>query len=133
MRKERTVTAIVKEPGMAPEIMEIANELWNYQRIVGGFIECVPWDEDHVLIVNEEGKINGLEPNFRFRGDVIVGPAIWVGVDGDDFASIRQGLIDEVEDFTGWHRYDLDDNYPQDLEDQLTVLMGGEESEQDHD
>ena len=136
----KILTAIIKEPGWAPEIVEILDKLENYQRIVGGYIECVRWDDDHVLIVNEEGKLLGLDKNFRFGGDIIVGTAIWIGVDGEDFTDIQPGLIDEVEDFTGYHRYDLDDEWQGDLEDLIQIALAGEpiplgggESEQDND
>lgn len=135
----RILTAIIKEPGWAPEIVEIPDELENYQRIVDGYIECVRWDDEHVLIVNEEGKLRGLDKNFRYGGDIIVGTAIWIGVDGEDFTDIQPGLIDEVEDFTGYHRYDLDDDTA-DLEDLIQTALAGEpiplgggESEQDND
>lgn len=135
----RILTAIVKEPGWAPEIVEIPDEVENYQRIVDGYIECVRWDDEHVLIVNEEGKLRGLDKNFRYGGDIIVGTAIWIGVDGEDFTDIQPGLIDEVEDFTGFHRYDLDADTA-DLEDLIQTALGGEaiplgggESEQDND
>lgn len=135
----RILTAIIKEPGWAPEIVEIPDELENYQRIVDGYIECVRWDDEHVLIVNEEGKLRGLDKNFRYGGDIIVGTAIWIGVDGEDFTDIQPGLIDEVEDFTGYHRYDLDADTA-DLEDLIQTALGGEpiplgggESEQDND
>lgn len=135
----RILTAIIKEPGWAPEIVEIPDELENYQRIVDGYIECVRWDDEHVLIVNEEGKLRGLDKNFRYGGDIIVGTAIWIGVDGEDFTDIQPGLIDEVEDFTGFHRYDLDADTA-DLEDLIQTALGGEpiplgggESEQDND
>lgn len=136
----RILTAIIKEPGCAPEIVEIPDELGNYKRIVDGYIELRYWDDDHILIVNDAGKLRGLEKNFRYGGDIIVGTAIWIGVDGEDFTDIQPGLIDEVEDFTGFHRYDLDDEWQGDLEDLIQTALGGEpiplgggESEQDND
>lgn len=136
----RILTAIIKEPGRAPEIVEIPDELENYQGIVDGYIECVRWDDEHVLIVNEEGKLRGLDKNFRYGGDIIVGTAIWVGVDGEDFTDIQPGLVDEVMDFTGFHRYDLDDDWEEklkkvlgcvtvdnaDLEDLIQTALAGE-------
>lgn len=130
----RILTAIIKEPGRAPEIEEIPDVLENYQLIVDGYIECVRWDDDHVLIVNEEGKLRGLEKNFWYGGDIIVGTAIWIGVDGEDFTDIQPGLIDEVEDFVGWHRYDPDDETAVlDVFYDFMISLGGEESEQDND
>lgn len=136
----RILTAIIKEPGQAPEIMEIPDELENFERIVDGYIECVCWDDEHVLVVNKEGKLRGLEKNFRYGGDIIVGTAIWIGVFDEVFTDIQPGLIDEVEDFTGYHRYDLDDEWQGDLEDLIQTALAGEpiplgggESEQDND
>lgn len=133
------IKAIVKDVGQAPELVDVANTLHSFQMIVNGMIECIRWDEDHVMIVNEEGKIDGLPVNFRYGGDVIVGPAVWVGVGGEEFTDVDPDLLEEIEDFTGWHRYDLD-NDTADLEDLIqtalggeAIPLGGEESEQDND
>ena len=83
--KKATIRVIVKEPGMAPEWRIIPNELEALQREVDGYIEVVRFAEDAAMIVNEEGKLRGLEPNFRFGIDMIVGTAILVGVDGEEF------------------------------------------------
>jgi len=57
------------------------------QKAVGGFIEIVQCHEvegDSILVINEEGKLEGLPVNQRatnladiFEGDVIVGDAIF--------------------------------------------------------
>lgn len=54
----------------------------------GGYIETVQIAGDCVLIVNEEGKLQGLPANFPFFGDVIVRTAVFVGIDGEDFCSL---------------------------------------------
>lgn len=130
----RILTAIIKEPGRAPEIVEIPDELENYQRIVDGYIECVRWDDEHVLIVNEEGKLRGMDKNFRYGGDIIAGTAIWIGVDGEDFTDIQPGLIDEVGSFTGVYQYAQEDETAVlDAFYDFMISLGGEESEQDND
>ena len=89
---------LVKEPGKPAEVREIENTLEATQEIVEGFIEIVRLTEDVVLVVNEEGKINGMKPNFICCGDLIYGPAFfcgeYLGEDGGEF----RGLTDqEVE------------------------------------
>lgn len=85
MQKKETIRVIVKKPGMAPEWKIIPNELEALQREVDGYIEVIRFAEDAAMIVNEEGKLRGLEPNFRWGIDMIVGTAILVGVDGEEF------------------------------------------------
>lgn len=120
-----TIKVVLKRPGEAPELVEVENELKPLQDLVGGHIEAVMWDPDTVMFVNEDGKASGLACNFGWRGDIIVGPAVWVGVDGEELADVYPDVLDEVESFTGWHRYDLDDDDCQgDLEDVFACLMG---------
>lgn len=66
----------------------ISNNLENLQKFVGGYIEAVPVTRNIVMICNEEGKLKGLEPNFGWLGDVIVGPVIFCGVKGEEFADM---------------------------------------------
>lgn len=78
----------VKDPGCAPVWREIDNNLKTLQTIVGGHIEVIRIATDLVLICNEEGKLLGMEPNLRTVGDVIAGPVIVCGTDGDLFCDI---------------------------------------------
>lgn len=91
MKKE--IRVIVKDPGRRAEVRTIPNTLEELQRIVGGFIECIPFDDDSRLIVNEEGKILGLEPNFPIWNDVLCGAVIVAGVDGEDFTDVSDQTI----------------------------------------
>lgn len=80
---------IVKEVHKQPEVREVKNELSVLQELVGGYIEVVRVDNDVLLICNEEGKLQGLQPNFSIGHDTIVGTAVFVGFDGkEDFASL---------------------------------------------
>ncbi|MGI5873511.1 MAG: DUF3846 domain-containing protein [Bacillota bacterium] len=78
------------EPGKPYKWIEIENDLHTLQEIVGGFIETLTISEDAVIICNEEGKINGMEPNRNvwIRGrkiDTIFGPFLVAGCDCERF------------------------------------------------
>ena len=91
------IKVIVKEPGKPCEVKEIENTLLEHQKIVDGYIETIPFASDAVLIVNEEGKLMGLEPNFRFGNDLIVGTAIIIGVDEDEFTGLSDKQIELIK------------------------------------
>lgn len=72
--------------------LDIANTLEALQAEVHGYIETVTLVPDEaVMIVNEEGRLCGMPPNIIasvIAGTEIVGPAIIVGVDGDEFTDL---------------------------------------------
>lgn len=84
------IKAIVKSPydTIGYERM-IDNTLETFQKLVGGPIETVTIPGDVILIVNEEGKLRDLPHNFNFGlppfYDHVVGTAVLVGRDGEDF------------------------------------------------
>lgn len=87
------VRCIIKRPDeQYGHVTNISTSLKNLQKIVGGPIETVACGGSSVIICNEEGKIRGLEPNFRigsgWLADVIVGEAIVIGTDGEDFCDL---------------------------------------------
>ena len=101
MSKKKTIRVIYKAPGKEPEWRYVENELEPFQDLVKGNIEAVAWDDRYLMIVNDEGKLQGLPKNFNFYGDAIVGPAVWVAKSGEDFAGILDDhFIDEVSWFT---------------------------------
>lgn len=79
---------IYKAPGCAPEIRDIPNTLEELQETVGGYIETVTFGADCVIICNEEGRLLGLPHNMRFLGVDFVGPILFVGTSGEDFADL---------------------------------------------
>lgn len=90
---EGKVRCIIKRPDeQYGHVTNISTSLKNLQKIVGGPIETVACGGSSVIICNEEGKIRGLEPNFIIGiaplQDVVVGDAIVIGVDGDDFCDL---------------------------------------------
>lgn len=95
----RKIAAIVKRPDEEYGHMTfVSNTLENFQRTVGGYIETVPLQCGVIAIVNEEGKLQGLEPNLRIPGDVLVGTIILCGVDGEEFTDIPI-------DYQTWKQY----------------------------
>ena len=89
---------IFKEPGKEPRTMIIPNTLKMLQDLVGGYIETIRVSDRAILIMNEEGKLKGLEPNFFFGaiGDIIVGPVIIVGDGGEDFTDLPDDEAEEI-------------------------------------
>ena len=84
--KEKMTVLYVK-PGEKPKHIEIENDLEALQRAVGGYIEAVyPYEDPVALIVNEEGKLNGLPLNRALRDedndiyDIVAGPFLVVGL-----------------------------------------------------
>lgn len=50
--------------GQAPKILEIDGTLESMQSLVGGYIETYPYEyEPMVFVMNEEGKLWGLQPH----------------------------------------------------------------------
>ena len=85
------IKVLVKHPHEHPELQEIENSLEALQMIVGGHIETVTFN-DIVVICNEEGRIQALDPNVAG----FVGTIIFVGVDGTDFADVPEDRIERL-------------------------------------
>lgn len=101
------IKVIIKRPDEKyGHVAYMSNTLRALQKAVGGPIETVRITDDAICIVNEEGKLRNLEPNF-FVGtlpfaDLIVGTAVIVGTNGEEFS-------DCPLDFKIWKR--LMDNW----------------------
>lgn len=71
---------------------DIENTLEALQAAVDGYIETVRLVPGRaVMIVNEEGQLRGMPQNIKASlaaGTQIVGPALVVGVDGEEFTDI---------------------------------------------
>lgn len=104
------IRVIIKRPGEKHgHLASIKNTLENFQKIVGGYIEAVPYWPDTVIIVNEEGKLKGLKPNFYMGafpyGDLIVGTAIVCGVDGEEFTDCPMSKWKWIQYLEKWGNY----------------------------
>ena len=60
-------SSIIYRPGTKSELVEPKNgkffKLKELQSIVGGYIECLYLKDDMTMVVNEEGKLDGLPFN----------------------------------------------------------------------
>lgn len=81
---------ILKEPGKYPVRKNVSNDLRALQDVVGGYIETVTLFSDVTFICNEEGRLLGMAPNFKFYGVDFVGPVLIVGVKGEEFCDIPE-------------------------------------------
>ena len=93
------ITVMVKEPGKDARLERIEPTLEVFRKLVNGHLESV-WVKDNVyMYVNEEGKLKGEEPNFRWRhGDTVVGTAVFVAAgDGGVEISLTEEQIMAVE------------------------------------
>ena len=91
---QRNIRVLVVEPNKLPKEEIIPNRLRDKQKIVDGLIEYAYLEEDRdvVIICNEEGKINGSEPNRYIGHDVLFGTFIIVG---DNDTGEDRSLTDE--------------------------------------
>lgn len=93
----KMIKVVVKEPGKMSEVVEIEKSLESYQKTVGGWLQAIPlfnlethqFDNRYSLVLNEEGKLEGLQPNIRIPGDFIVGTFFVAKVKGDDWTSLE--------------------------------------------
>ena len=93
--KDVVIKVVIVEPDKPARVELIPNALETFQKIVGGYIECVR-EEGFDIIINEEGKLMDLEPNFVIAGgDYIAGTAIFSGVNYSEgeFKSLSDSQI----------------------------------------
>ncbi len=78
--------------------MVIPNDLSVMQQLVGGLIEPVYLTAESAMICNEEGKIKDMDANFYFEEteDIIYGPVLFVGVDGEEFCDLSDEEIAHI-------------------------------------
>ncbi|MBQ7145994.1 MAG: DUF3846 domain-containing protein [Lachnospiraceae bacterium] len=76
MSGEIKIRAIAKRPDSGWYVTNVANNLPNLQKWVGGYIETVTLFHDLVIVCNEEGLLQGLPYNcticgLKFVGDIL--------------------------------------------------------------
>ena len=93
--KEKMLRAILVEPNKAAVECTIENTLESLQHVVDGWIEITyPFDDDVMVVGNEEAKLIGLEGNRRINGQIYAGNLLLVADDHEgDFRSLTD---DEV-------------------------------------
>lgn len=95
----KTITIAVKEPGKVWHITEVEDALPTYQNIVGGYIEGFRSIGPITMFCNEEGKLQGLEPNIYVPqlNDVICGTIFAAKTDDEgEFVSLTEEDISSL-------------------------------------
>ena len=124
MCKEKEITVLKVSPHKKPEVVTLKNELSALQEAVSSgvkdhhhLIQLVGVEEGVDLLLNDEGKLIGFEPNRRFGQDILVGDFYVVGTDGENLASLPQ---DKMEKYTARFAE------PEDIsEEEVTLFMMG--------
>lgn len=80
------IKGILVTPGNSPEVVEFENSLESLQGFVNGYIEMITIENGIDMVINDEGKLMGLELNgyLTHKGkiyDSIVGNILIVGHD----------------------------------------------------
>ena len=99
------IKVLAVEPMQEPYVKEIDAGLKSLQKEVGGTIQALyPFEEEAAVICSDEGKLNGMELNRALRDDngrvydVIAGPFLICGLDGDRFGSLPDDLISKFSE-----------------------------------
>lgn len=88
------IRVVLLEPGKLSRVTEIDSSLEGLQTVVKGLIEPCYYFDDVCLVVNDEGKINGMQLNRAIYNeekemvDIIAGPAFICGLNADSFCSL---------------------------------------------
>jgi len=105
MKKEEMIRVVLLEPHQMAKTVEIENTLEGLQSVVKGDIEpFYPFEEEVCIICNDEGKINGMEPNRAVYDDdhnmvdVIFGPCFICDCRGENFGSLSKEQIEKYTD-----------------------------------
>ena len=99
---EEKIKVIKVEPKKEPEVVMLNNEYKDLSAAVGGLIQMVyPYSDKVGLMLNDEGKLLGMEPNRSLKDedgniyDVIAGTFYIVGLDEENFGSLSEELIEK--------------------------------------
>lgn len=104
--KVKNIRVVYFPVNSEPKVIEITDKLSSYQNLVGGYIEVVPLPiADMIAVVNEEGKLQGLDFN-RFLYDQnknivdnLVGDFFVCYAPDEEFESVPDNMIETVKDY----------------------------------
>jgi hypothetical protein len=104
------------EPHKRPYPKIIKDDLPSLQKEVGGYIEIIyPFDDDAVVICNEEGKLIGLEGNRKIGGDIIAGDFLIARDDGQ--GGLTKLTVEQIQKYT--KMFESDETYSGEIEDAI--------------
>lgn len=91
------IQVVILRPHRTPQITEIEDDVLAYQKIVDGYIEAVSIGNELTALVNEDGKMLGMSPNFDIGYTTLVGNVIVVRDRGGvSYESLSAPQIKEV-------------------------------------
>ena len=96
MKKEEFILVAIKRPGNEPYVNVVKNDLKTFQDLVGGYIESFTVSSGLTILCNEEGLLEGLPYNETIFGNPFVGTIVAVGVDGEEFSSLKSASVPTV-------------------------------------
>ena len=99
------IKAIIKRPDEEyGHMTHISDTLENLQKTVEGHIEILPLGRGVIAVLNEQGKILGLDLNMKVPGDILVGTIVLCGTSGEDLADIPISFQEwkEMKDNLEW-------------------------------
>lgn len=83
-KPDNLLRVVALEPCKPAYEAEVTDHFRAFQQAVRGHFEVAyPFEDDAVLVCNEEGLIRGMEPNCIINGNVYVGPMFIVKNGGD--------------------------------------------------
>lgn len=108
--KPEKIMVVLLEPGKLSRTAEIGTTLEDMQSVVDGMIEAAYYlpDPDVCLVVNEEGKVNGLPLNRGVRDkdghliDIIAGTAFICDCSGENFGSLSD---EQIKKYSGEFKF----------------------------
>ena len=69
------------------------------QEAVGGLIDIVDLNDDACILLNDEGKLTGLEGNRRINGDVIAGKFyVCSSTENGELASLSDEVLEKYRE-----------------------------------
>ena len=84
---------LMVEPGEAPRMTEVENELQALQGVVGGYIEVIaPWPDPVILVCDEEGMYKGTPWNRGIKGTFFL-----CGFVGEEFTDFPEELVEKYK------------------------------------
>ena len=91
---------LVIEPHKAPYEAVIPDKLESLQEAVGGYIEITyPFDDNAIVISNEESKLIGMNGNRRVNGQIYAGPMLISADDGSgELTDLADKQIEKYKD-----------------------------------
>ena len=93
--KENVLKVLKVKPHEHPEVYMLKNTLEAMQEAVGGYIDIVGLDDNVCILLNDEGKLIGLEGNRRIGSDIIVGDFFVCGSDEEgNLTSLSEEELD---------------------------------------